>query len=244
MKSFKIVTVFFFLPFCLLAKEYNASLFGAKSDGLTLNTTSIQKGIDFISANGGGTLVFYVGRYLTGSVRLKSNVTIKLEEGAVLVGSSSIYDYNSSGSIKAIISADGQENIGISGKGVIEGRSALLQKNMADLKAKGFLLDSLTRQPAMLAFSNCSNIQIDSVNLWDAAATVQAFEKCKNVTIATVNIQAKNSTAPVNVFADNTDVKFINSYVDAPGQLLQWQGAKEQLLIERTTDKLGKLLTQ
>ena len=64
----------------LLAKDYNASLFGIKSNGTTLNTTSIQKTIDYINENGGGRLVFYVGRYLTGTIHLKSNVTIQLED--------------------------------------------------------------------------------------------------------------------------------------------------------------------
>jgi polygalacturonase len=51
----------------IMAKDYNASLFGTKSNGTTMNTTSIQKGIDYINENGGGRLVFYVGRYLTGT---------------------------------------------------------------------------------------------------------------------------------------------------------------------------------
>ena len=42
----------------------------------------------------GGRLVFTVGRYLTGSIHLKSNVTIHLGEGAVLVGSTNPYDYD------------------------------------------------------------------------------------------------------------------------------------------------------
>ncbi len=79
--------------FRISAKDYNASLFGIKSNGTTLNTTSIQKGIDFIHENGGGRLVFYVGRYLTGTIYLKSNVTIQLEEGAILVGSLNPLDY-------------------------------------------------------------------------------------------------------------------------------------------------------
>src|SRR5690554_5586558 len=66
---------------------YNASFFGIKSNGTTLNTTAIQKAIDYISEQGGGELNFYVGRYLTGTIELKSNVTLILHEGAVLVGS-------------------------------------------------------------------------------------------------------------------------------------------------------------
>lgn len=50
-------------------------MFGIKSDGVTLNTRSIQRAVDYISEQGGGRLIFYVGRYLTGSIELKSNVT-------------------------------------------------------------------------------------------------------------------------------------------------------------------------
>ena len=69
----------------LSAKDYQVAMFGIKSDGVTLNTRSIQRAVDYISEQGGGRLIFYVGRYLTGSIELKSNVTIRIEEGAVLV---------------------------------------------------------------------------------------------------------------------------------------------------------------
>jgi polygalacturonase len=63
----------------LFAKDYLATMFGIHSDGLGMNTRSIQFAIDYINKNGGGRLVFHVGRYLTGSIYLKSNVTIHLE---------------------------------------------------------------------------------------------------------------------------------------------------------------------
>ena len=75
------------------ATLYKASLFGCKSNGTTLNTSSIQRAIDYIAEQGGGTLVFEVGRYLTGSIRLREGVNIQLNEGAIWVGSSNRYDY-------------------------------------------------------------------------------------------------------------------------------------------------------
>src|SRR5215813_15627186 len=76
------------------AKDYPASLFGIYSDGVTLNTRSIQFAIDYIHQQGGGRLVFDVGRFLTGSIHLKSNVTLHLLEGAVLLGSLNPFDYD------------------------------------------------------------------------------------------------------------------------------------------------------
>src|SRR5688572_2184412 len=76
------------------AKDYPASLFGIYSDGVTLNTRSIQFAIDYIQQQGGGRLVFDVGRFLTGSIHLKSNVTLHLLEGAVLLGALNPMDYD------------------------------------------------------------------------------------------------------------------------------------------------------
>ena len=73
---------------------YKASRFGCKSDGVTLNTSSIQRALDFIAEHGGGTLVFEVGRYLTGSLHVPDGVNIQLNEGAILVGSPNPFDYN------------------------------------------------------------------------------------------------------------------------------------------------------
>ena len=127
----------------LTAKDYNASMFGVKSNGTTLNTNSIQKGIDFISENGGGRLVFYVGRYLTGTIYLKSNVTIQLEEGAILVGSDNPLDYEMNKNWTALIFALDQQNIGITGKGVIDGRGFEVATNLVDLIHKGVVSDPL-----------------------------------------------------------------------------------------------------
>src|SRR5512138_2000473 len=103
------------------AKDYPVSLFGISSDGTTLNTRSIQFAIDYIHQQGGGRLVFDVGRFLTGSIHLKSNVTIHLLEGAVLLGTSNPLDYDRKG-LTALILCHDQVNVGITGIGVIDGQ--------------------------------------------------------------------------------------------------------------------------
>src|ERR1043165_4548949 len=93
-------------------KDYPASLFGIYSDGVTLNTRSIQFAIDYIHDQGGGRLVFDVGKFVTGSIQLKSNVTIHLLEGAVLVGSLNPFDYDRR-NLTALILCHNQENVAI-----------------------------------------------------------------------------------------------------------------------------------
>src|ERR1043165_7782802 len=107
-KYFIAITLCFELFQCA-AKDYPASLFGIYSDGVTLNTRSIQFAIDYIHNQGGGRLVFDVGRFLTGSIHLRPNVTLHLGEGAVLVGVLNPFDYDRNG-FTALILADDADN--------------------------------------------------------------------------------------------------------------------------------------
>ncbi len=77
----------------IAATDYNVLQLGVVGDGKTLNTQSLQSAIDALHAKGGGQLYFPAGRYLTGSLQLKSNVTLYLEKEAMLLGSTSPYDY-------------------------------------------------------------------------------------------------------------------------------------------------------
>ena len=165
-------------------------MFGVKSNGTTLNTNSIQKGIDFVSENGGGRLVFYVGRYLTGTIHLKSNVTIQLEEGAILVGSANPFDYEFMSNWTALIFAHDQTNIGITGKGVIDGQGFTVANNLVDLIHKGVVNDPLKydrpwegRRPMNIYFRGCRNIIIKGITLKDPGSWNQTYDQCKNLIV-------------------------------------------------------------
>mgnify|MGYP000226287436 CR=1 FL=1 len=58
-----------------------------------LITNLIQKAIDSCAANGGGTVRFPAGTYVTGGIQLRSNVTLQLDKGAILQGSDKYSDY-------------------------------------------------------------------------------------------------------------------------------------------------------
>ncbi len=77
---------------CLLAANASAAVFdvanyGAKADGKTQDRDSINKAIEAAAAAGGGTVVFGPGTYVTGSIRLRSNITLQLERGTVIEAS-------------------------------------------------------------------------------------------------------------------------------------------------------------
>ena len=91
-----IILILWFTNVDLLASEntsiYNVRDHGAIGDGKTLDTKAIQETIDQC-AKEGGKVYLPSGVYLSGSLRLRSNVTIEISEGATLLGSTNIKDY-------------------------------------------------------------------------------------------------------------------------------------------------------
>ena len=145
---------------------YKSSFFGIRSDGTTDNTTSIQKAIDFIAEKGGGTLEFSVGRYLTGSVQLKSGVDISLREGAVIVGSTNIYSYKGA---KGIFWGENISEVNIYGKGVFDGRGPELLRNIDDQIKMRHIDDPVI--PTLLYFKNCEKVTLQNFILRYPATT-------------------------------------------------------------------------
>jgi polygalacturonase len=225
MKSLKTLLLLFLVltPTVLRSKDYNASLFGIKSNGTTMNTNSIQKGIDYISENGGGHLVFYVGRYLTGTIHMKSNVTIQLEEGAILVGSVNPFDYEFLSNWTALIFAHDQSNIGITGKGVIDGRGFTVATNLVELIHNGVVKDPLKydrpwegRRPMNIYFRGCKNININGITLKDPGSWNQTYDQCKNLKVDNITVDSKSYWNNDGIdIVDCDSVSVTNSYFDA-----------------------------
>ena len=167
--KYKIFGLFICLCVCafnVVAKDYRAGFFKIKSDGQTLNTKSIQFAIDHISSNGGGRLLFPAGRYLTGSIFLKSNVTLHLEEGAVLLGSLNPFDYEKK-IFTALVFAYDQQNVAITGKGTIDGQGKFLARNIVTAIEKGLIEDLYTdgratadNRAMLVNFRNCKDVLV------------------------------------------------------------------------------------
>jgi Glycosyl hydrolases family 28 len=203
-------------------KDYPASLFGIRSDGSTLNTRSIQFGIDYINKNGGGRLVFQVGRYLTGSIYLKSDVTLQLEEGAVLVGSLNPFDYDKL-SITALVFAIDQHDIGITGKGIIDGQGRQLAANVTELIHKGLINDLFrndrpqeSNRAMLINFRNCSNVLLRGVTLRNSASWVQTYDQCRNLVLDNIYVDSEAfwNNDGIDIM-DCDSVAVTNDYIDA-----------------------------
>jgi len=239
MKRLLFLTAALFAVIPTLAQTiHQASSFGIKSDGVTLNTRSIQAGIDFISEHGGGVLEFSVGRYLTGSIHLKSNVELRLLEGAVLVGSTNPYDYDMVEGNYGFLLAKGQKNISVKGKGVIDGRGFDCALNFLNQVHLGFLEDTtkndrVTKRPKLIYFRECENVTIEGVNLRNAAEWTLVTDQCENLLISGILLDSKNYWN--NDGLDIVDCRHVvvkDSFIDASDDAICFKSHSAEHLCE------------
>lgn len=245
MKNIIITAVVLLITLHMSAQDYKASLFGVKSDGSTLNTRSIQKAIDYISENGGGRLVFYVGRYLTGTIQLKNNVKLQLEEGAVLVGAPTIYDYRGIGGRNSLIVADSVINSGITGKGVLDGQGTALLDQIRTQIRKGYLKESEEQaKPALVVMNHCQGIVIEGINLINACGDVQVYNSCNALTISGATIKSTAVEGSEGLVLSACDgVQLNHLFFDTSGKEVTTDGKSKNLSVSGCKNGTGKRIT-
>jgi hypothetical protein len=222
MKKTLVLAALFLQSLLLAAKDYPASLFGIRGDGVTLNTRSIQFAIDYIAQQGGGRLVFYVGRYLTGSLHLKSNITLQLEEGAVLLGSLNPFEYDKNWATALLLAQD-IHDFAITGKGIIDGQGRQLAVNVTANIHKGLLKDlfrsdrpEAESRAMIIYFRSCRNVLLRGVTIRNSASWVETYDQCTNLTLDSINVDSKAFWNNDGIdIVDCDSVAVTNSYIDA-----------------------------
>lgn len=214
--------------FCLFAtnvsaKQYRASFFGMKSDGVTVNTGSLQKAIDYISTQSpGDTLTIYVGRYLTGGVILKPNVTIQLREGAILVSTVSAYDYITTNGQTALLRADNVENVEIFGQGVVEGNGKSVLSEVEKQQKRGFIPSVEAAKPALFTATNSKNIKLKGIILQNACADAVVVGKCNNINIDNITVfGTETANSKGLVLTGNNGLTVSNCFIETSGKPLE-----------------------
>lgn len=172
---------------------YNVFDYGAILDSSVVQTKAIQAAIDDCYQKGGGTVSVPSGYYKTGTLILKSNVNLHLEPGCVLFASESYIDfpmqpaapYRSLKDVSgwsALIYAVGEQNISITGKGIIDGRGK------GKRGRPGTAGGDADGRPRNILFISCKRVLVDGIEMRNAAMWNQHYLDCEDVVVNDVKV--------------------------------------------------------
>ncbi len=164
---------------------------GAQGDGSRLETAVLQRAIDSCALKGGEVL-FPAGVYLTGSLELRSNVTLHLLRGALILGSREIADYrehrpqmrsyNDQFLRHSLFYAERASNFGITGEGTIDGQGRYFKPDGKEKPQR------YKNRPYLFRFVECTNVTVENVRLQNSAMWMQHYLACENVTIRGISV--------------------------------------------------------
>lgn len=239
MKKLKFTNLILFLFFInSYAQKFNITDFNAIPDGITINTTFIQRAIDSCSASGGGTVYVPSGIFVTGTIMLKSNVNLYLESGSELKGSSNINDYKAyksptfdSATHYGIIYSHQSQNVSITGQGTINGneedfflwdqskkiewggseftRQKSNYRKVVSGIGDGPVVPKPNRPRQMIIFSECKNVLVRDVKLIKSTFWTLHFADCDGVIASGIKIW--NSLETPN--SDGIDITSCNNVI-------------------------------
>ena len=179
----------------LMARDYNILDYGANGFLKFNSTQGIQRAINQCAADGGGRVVVPAGEYMIGTIVLKSNVNLHLQQGAVLYGSTDLKQYkpmkSSYVSLRTqtetvqLIYADSVENVVIDGFGTIDGRGRSFKK-------LSWNDEGITR-PHLLRFIQSRDITVKDVTLKNSGCWMQHYLACDRVIIDGIKVFNRNN---------------------------------------------------
>lgn len=168
--------------------RFNIEDYGATGNGVSLDTVAVNKAIDACAA-AGGEVVFPPGRFVCGTLHLRSHVSLYLEAGARIIGTTNLDSYVAPAVPsfmpeakwgkwhRALLVGENLEDVSISGAGVIDGNKVF--DPAGEEKMRG---------PHTIAFVNCRGFRITDISIIDSANYAIFFQASDDVSIRNVTI--------------------------------------------------------
>ncbi len=201
------------LTAALQAAVFDVKTFGAKGDGTTSDTSAINKAIEAAAAAGGGTVEFPAGTYLSGSIRLKSHITLKLHAGATIEATAKANEYDAAEPNEhnkyqdfghshwhnSLIWGDGLEDVAIIGPGRIYGKGLVRESRGAANKA--------------IALKLCRNVTIRDLTIYLGGHFAIIGTGTNNFTIDNVMVDTNRDAIDIDACSN---VRISNSSLNSP----------------------------
>lgn len=218
-------------PKVLKKITFNVADYGATGDGETNNTEAINKAIRSCADAGGGTVYFPAGKYLTGAITLRSNVTLNISAGATILGSRDLDDFPLVENISSmrsklvyssLINGSKLSNVAITGRGIIDGQGQVWWELFRGKRLS-------YPRGNLIGLRECKNVLIRDLTLKNSPFWTVGPIFCENVTID--NLTILNPPDSPNTDGINPDscrnVRISNCYVDAGDDCVAIKSGKQ-----------------
>lgn len=202
---------------------YYVNDYGAVPDTSVLSTEGIQLAINECARKGGGIVSFKPGTYVSGSIFLKSGVHLNIPQDVVLLGSQNIEDYPMMDTRvagiemkwpAALITAVGQNNIAVSGKGLVSGRGKIFwdkywtMRRAYERRGLRWIVDYDCCRPRLVLLQECTNVSLSETRFVEAAFWTVHVLYSSQVTID--GIYVDNNNAGKGPSTDGIDIDSSN----------------------------------
>jgi polygalacturonase len=203
----------------LAAATFQVRDFGAKGDGTTVDTASIQKAID-TAAKSGGTVIFKPGTYLTGSIFLKSGTHLQIDEGVVIRGVQDLSGYPMMATRvagiemewpAALINVYEQSDASISGKGIVDGDGKVwwdkywkMRREEYEPKGIRWAADYDCRRPRLIQIYKSSGVKLEGLTL--KRSGFWTVHVCYSTRITVDGVRIRNNEGDKGPSTDGIDL--------------------------------------
>lgn len=224
-----------------LPRVYDITRFGAVGNGVTLNTTAIQNAID--ACEDGGKVYIPKGTFVSGAIFLKSNITLHIEEGAVLLGSTNPLDYKIRSyrfegreipCYSSLINTKNEsgkklEHITICGKGTINASGVKLRENQISAGAG--------ERGRAICLENADYVYLKDITVRQSPAWCVHLIYCNYVSVNDVKIYTKydENGTPYGICNGDgldpdscSDVYIFNSFIESQDDCIAIKSGRDK----------------